>query len=49
MPRIDLSGTGTGFDCAEDDTLLRAALRSGVGMSYSCNVGSCGNCRFELV
>lgn len=39
---------GSSFACAENDTILRAALRAGIGMSYSCNVGSCGNCRFEL-
>lgn len=38
-----------GFDCAQDDTILRAALRAGIGMPYSCNTGSCGNCRFELI
>lgn len=49
MPRISLTDSETAFDCASDDTILRAALRAGVGMSYSCNVGSCGNCRFELI
>jgi len=49
MPRIGLNDSDTGFDCESDDTILRAALRAGVGMSYSCNVGSCGNCRFELI
>ena len=37
------------FECDKDDTLLRAALRAGIGFPYSCNVGSCGNCRFELL
>ena len=37
------------FQCDENDTILRAALRAGHGMSYSCNVGSCGNCKFELI
>lgn len=49
MNRIRLAGSEIQFDCSEGDTILRAALRSGVGMSYSCNVGSCGNCRFELI
>jgi toluene monooxygenase electron transfer component len=49
MAKISLQGGDTAFDCAAGDTVLRAALRAGVGMSYSCNVGSCGNCRFELV
>lgn len=47
MKRIEIEGEGA-FDCAEDDTILRAALRSGFGMPYSCNVGSCGTCRYEL-
>lgn len=49
MPRIAVTATGETFDCAADDTILRAALRSGLGMGYSCNSGCCGNCRFELV
>jgi toluene monooxygenase electron transfer component len=48
MPTITLED-GTRFDCAADDTILRAALRAGLGMPYSCNVGECGNCRFELL
>lgn len=49
MARITLADGDTAFACAPGDTVLRAALRAGVGMSYSCNVGSCGNCRFELL
>ena len=49
MHSIHLDRTEITFDCAPGDTVLRAALRAGVGMSYSCNVGSCGNCRFELI
>ena len=48
MPRITIANTGASFDC-DDDTILRAALRAGIGFPYECNVGSCGNCRFELV
>lgn len=49
MARIRIDGAGTAFDCPEDDVILRAALRSGIGFPYECNSGSCGNCRFELV
>lgn len=48
MPQITLAGADIAFDCS-DDTILRAALRHGLGMPYECNVGSCGNCRFELL
>ena len=47
--RIRLAGSDASFGCAADDTLLRAAQRAGLGFPYECNVGSCGNCRFELV
>ena len=33
---------GTRFEQAPGDTLLRAALRAGVGLSYECNSGGCG-------
>jgi len=49
MPSITKHPDGPTIDCADGDTVLRAVLRSGMGMSYSCNVGSCGNCRFELI
>lgn len=34
---------------AEGDTILRAALRAGLGLAYECNSGGCGGCKFELV
>jgi len=46
---VQLEGTGQSYDCAEDDTLLRAGLRAGLGMAYECNVGSCGTCKFQLL
>ena len=33
---------GSTFEQQEGDTLLRAALRAGVGLSYECNSGGCG-------
>lgn len=49
MPEISIAGTETSYPCPADDTVLRAALRAGLGFPYECNVGSCGNCRFELL
>lgn len=49
MNKITTTPDGASFDCDPNDTILRAALRAGVGMPYSCNVGSCGNCKFELI
>src|ERR687897_110160 len=49
MPEIAIAGTEPAYRCPDDDTILRAALRAGLGFPYECNVGSCGNCRFELL
>ena len=46
---VRLAGADTAFACDADDTLLRAAQRAGIGFPYECNVGSCGNCKFELI
>lgn len=40
---------GASFAQAEGDTVLRAALRAGIGLSYECNSGGCGGCKFELL
>ena len=48
MPQITLANANIAYDCS-DDTILRAALRLGLGFPYECNVGSCGNCRFDLI
>jgi toluene monooxygenase electron transfer component len=49
MYKIALAGSTEEFECAADDTIMRAALRAGIGMPYECNVGSCGTCKVELV
>lgn len=41
---------GPCFEVASgEDTLLRGALRAGVGLPHECSVGGCGACRFELL
>ncbi|MEO7151109.1 MAG: 2Fe-2S iron-sulfur cluster-binding protein [Burkholderiaceae bacterium] len=47
--RVRVAGSDVAFDCAADDTVLRAAQRAGIAFPYECNVGSCANCKFELV
>lgn len=46
---IRLAGSNTVFVAREDDNLLRAGLRAGIGLPYECNAGGCGSCKFELV
>jgi toluene monooxygenase electron transfer component len=46
---ITLEGGDVTFSCPPDDTILRSALRAGIAFPYECNVGACGNCKFQLV
>ena len=46
---IDFDGLDQTISCAAGDTILRAALRAGLGFPYECNSGGCGSCKFELV
>ena len=47
--KITIDGNDAGFESDKQDTLLRAALRSGVNVPYECNSGGCGSCKFELI
>jgi toluene monooxygenase electron transfer component len=49
MAEVRIAGGAESFACAEDDTLLRAGLRAGLGFPYECNSGACGTCKVELV
>jgi len=42
-------GADLEYACGDDDTLLRAGLRAGLGFPYECNAGSCGTCKVELL
>ena len=42
MTVMTLSGTDTKWSCADGDTIMRSAIRAGLGFPYECNVGSCG-------
>ncbi|HEY4295052.1 MAG TPA: 2Fe-2S iron-sulfur cluster-binding protein [Paraburkholderia sp.] len=46
---LTLQGTDVQFSCSSNDTVLRAALRAGIAFPYECNVGACGNCKFQLI
>jgi propane monooxygenase reductase subunit len=37
------------FECAEDESLLDAALRAGLFLRYGCRHGGCGTCKVQLV
>ncbi len=47
--RITNQKVGSTFAHAPGDSILRAALRAGVGLSYEFKSGGCGGCKFELI
>lgn len=47
--RITTEPGNSAFDQLGKDTVLRAALRGGLGFPYECNSGGCGACKFELL
>lgn len=49
MAKITIPAANISYEVAEGDTVARAATRAGLGFPYDCNVGECGNCRFELL
>lgn len=46
--RVQLQPSGRVFWAAINETLLDAALRSGVALKYSCNTGTCGECAGKI-
>jgi len=40
---------GYTFECADDETILAAALRSRVFLRYGCKHGGCGTCKVQIV
>ena len=49
MHQVNIEPSQATFSCHDRDTILRAGLRAGIAFPYECNVGSCGNCKFELI
>lgn len=46
---VEIDGERHQFPVNEKQTILEAALQFGIPMPFSCQVGSCGECRCQLV
>ena len=46
---VKLQASGKTFQVSQDETVLEAALRLGVGLPYGCRNGACGSCKGKIV
>jgi CDP-4-dehydro-6-deoxyglucose reductase len=47
--QITVQPSGHRFECETDETVLSAAIRSGIGLPYGCKNGACGSCKGKVV
>ncbi|MCH8619139.1 CDP-6-deoxy-delta-3,4-glucoseen reductase [Undibacterium sp. TS12] len=47
--QVTVSPSGRQFQCEADETVLAAALRSGIILPYGCKNGACGSCKGKVV
>ena len=46
---ITVEPSGRQFECAEDETILLAAIRQGIPLPYGCKDGACGSCKCKRI
>ena len=46
---IRVPASGHQFTAEENETILQAALRQGVGLPYGCRNGACGKCAGDVI
>ncbi|MEO6968031.1 MAG: 2Fe-2S iron-sulfur cluster-binding protein [Rhodanobacteraceae bacterium] len=46
---VTLTASGKSFQVADRETVLEAAQRAGLALSYSCLAGVCGSCKATLI
>jgi CDP-4-dehydro-6-deoxyglucose reductase len=47
--QITVQPSGHHFDCEQDETVLSAAIRAGIGLPYGCKNGACGSCKGKVI
>jgi CDP-4-dehydro-6-deoxyglucose reductase len=47
--QVTVQPSGRQFSCDEGETVLAAAIRTGVGLPYGCKNGACGTCKGKLI
>jgi CDP-4-dehydro-6-deoxyglucose reductase len=49
MPQIIIKPSDHAFPCAEDETVLEAAMKADLILPYGCRNGACGSCKGRIV
>jgi CDP-4-dehydro-6-deoxyglucose reductase len=47
--QITVQPSGHQFSCDDDETVLSAAMRAGIGLPYGCKNGACSSCKGKVV
>jgi CDP-4-dehydro-6-deoxyglucose reductase len=47
--QVTVQPSGRQFTCEEDENVLSAAIRAGVGLPYGCKNGACGSCKGKVL
>lgn len=47
--QVTVQPSGRQFSVNEDESVLQAALREGVGLPYGCRSGACGSCKGKVL
>ena len=47
--QITVQPSGHHYHCEDEETVLGAAIRSGIGLPYGCKNGACGSCKGKVV
>ncbi len=47
--QVTVQPSGRQFTCEDDESVLTAAIRAGVGLPYGCKNGACGSCKGKIL
>jgi CDP-4-dehydro-6-deoxyglucose reductase len=47
--KVTVQPAGRSFEVTQDETILAAAIRQGVGLPYGCKDGACSSCKSRLL
>jgi len=47
--QVTVQPSGHQFSCEEDETILAAAVRAGIGLPYGCKNGACSSCKGKVI